>query len=176
MRTLAPWPSTAPLGLPVVPEVKMMSEASSSAQSGAAACHLRTVRVGGPGGELGERRAPGPRRSLQYHDLLEGFESGHVGQQLHQVGAEHVGHGEEQASSRGPQDVTGLLSAVPGVQRHQHGADGVDGEARDHPFDRFGSPQGDAIATLDPAGHQRARHMLDSFGQVPERESGPPRL
>ena len=134
----------------------MMSEASSLAHGGPAACHLRTVRVGGPGVELGEGRAPRSRRSLQHHDLLEGFESGHVGQQRHQVGAEQVGHGEEQARPRGAQDVARFLAAVSGVERHQHGTDRVDGEARDHPCGAVGCPEGHAVAALDAA-RPRAR-------------------
>ena len=141
---------------------------------GPAACHLPPVRVGGPGGELGERRAPRPRRSVQHHDLLEGLEPGHVGQQRHQVGAEQVGHGEEQAGPRGAQHVAGLLAAVSGVERHQHGTDGVDGEAGDHPCGAVGGPQGHAVAALDAARHERARHVVDAFGQVPEREPGRP--
>ena len=141
---------------------------------GQAACHLLTVGVGRPGLELGEGRAPRPRRSLQHHDLFEGFEGGLVGQQRHQVGAEQVGHGEEQARPGGTQDVARLLAAVSGVERHQHRTDGVDGETRDHPCGTVGCPQGHAVAPLDAARHERARHGVDAFGHVPKREPGRP--
>ena len=139
-----------------------------------AACHLPTVRVGGSGVELGECRGPRSRRSVQHHDLLEGFESGHVGQQRHEVGAEQVRHGEEQARPRGAQDVARFLAAVPGVERHQHRTDRVDGETRDHPGGAVGCPDGHAVAALDAAADERAGHEVDAFGQVSEREPDRP--
>ena len=67
--------------------------------------------------------------------------------------------------------MTGLLSAVSSVQGHQDRADGIDGEARDHPFRGVGSPQGHAISGLDPTAHQRARHAVHSGGQLAKRKS-----
>ncbi len=142
-----------------------------SSKGRAAACHLLDMYVAGAGRKLSDGRALGPCRSVQYHDLLERFESRLVGKQVHQVGAEHVRHGEEQAGSRGSQDMTSLLSAVSSVQGHQDRADGIDGEACDHPFRGVGGPQGHAISRLDPTAHQSARHPVHSFGQLAKRKT-----
>ena len=152
----------------------MMSEASCSVTAVLRRATSRPSRAGTPGVELGEGRGARSRGSVQHDDLLEGFESGHVGQQRHQVGTEQVGHGEQQARPRGAQDVSRLLAPIAGVERHQHGSDRVDGEARDHPGGAVGCPDGHAVAGLDPAPHERAGHEVDAFGQVPEGEPDRP--
>ena len=70
--------------------------------------------------------------------------------------------------------MTCFLAAVSGIQRHQHGADGVDGEAGDHPFGAVGGPQGHPISGLDATPHQCARHLVHSFGQLTKGKSSRP--
>ena len=149
----------------------MMSEASSPPRAARRRATSGLMCVAASSRELGDGCALGPCWSVQDHDFLEGFESRHVGKQLHEVGTEQVGHGEEQTSSRGSQDVPGLLSAVAGIQRHQHRTDGIDGEAGDHPVGAVGGPQGHAISGLDPTAHERPRHLVHSFGQLAKRKS-----
>ena len=152
----------------------MMSEASSALRAARRRATSGRCCVGGSGRELGDGRAPRTRWSLQHHDLLKGFESGHAGKQLHEVGTEQVGHGEEKAGARRAQDVASFLSAVSGIQRYQHCADGVDGEAGDHPFGAVGGPQGHAISGLDTTPHKCARHLVHSFGQLTKGKSSRP--
>ena len=55
---------------------------------------------------------------------------------------------------RRAQDVRRLLPAIAGVQRDQHRADGVDGEAGDDPRRAVGRPERHPVALLHAAGHE----------------------
>ena len=67
--------------------------------------------------------------------------------------------------------MSGLLATVASVQGHQDRADGIDSEARDHPFSGVRSPQGHAISGFDPTPDQRSRHVVHSCGELAKRKS-----
>ena len=131
-----------PLGLPVVPDVKMMSEASSPPRaerrratswpcaSRARALNSATVVQSG--------RVGPSKTTISWRDSSPGTSASSSTRSEPSMSVTV----KSRRARRGSQDMTGLLSAVSSVQGHQDRADGIDGEARDHPFRQCWEPTG----------------------------------
>ena len=185
MRRVWPWVVMAPLGLPVVPEVKTRSErsppvidavrpAATSAEQ--APPSWRKTSHSTTGSPLARRRPGCGLVGAQDHHPLE---VGHrlpgrhrLVEQARVVGAEEALHGEEHPGPGLAQDVGGLGPLEPGVQRHEHGAGAHRAQGGDHPLGAVRRPDGHPVATVDPVGHDGPGGRGHLLGQLVEGQPG----
>ena len=83
---------------------------------------------------------------------------GHA-QELDVVGVEEVGDGEEELRAGPVEDVRGLGTLEPRVERHDHAPGRVDAERGVHPLGGVRRPDRDAVAGLHAARDQRTRQV-----------------
>ena len=126
------------------------------------------VDLAGPFEEVGPRRRAVARGAPQHDDLVErgGFAGG--AQQGDVVGVEEVGDREEDAGSRGAQDVGGFVALEPGVERHDHRARPVHRAGGHDPLVDVRRPDRDPVTRLDAGGDQRGGGLVDPCEEVAE--------
>jgi hypothetical protein len=154
-RRVRPWVMTTPLGRPVVPEVKRMSDGSSGPSPGPRS--PRPARVGGPTQEPPTTRcrrvpAPGHHDGRQVGQLATsgGPQHGDV------VGVEEVGDRDQHlglGSAQGCRPLRRPLKRVlMGTSTHPAMRQAEQGH---HPLDAVERPDGHPVAGLDAGRHQR---------------------
>ena len=154
--SVRPCVMTTPLGTPVVPDVKRMSDGSSGPERGAAAPDV------GQGLRRRARHEVAPRHGavgclpLGHDNGLEGrqgdagaCEHGHV------VGAQEVGDGHEHAGPAPGEDVRRLGALEARVHRDEDRARGEEAERGDDPLGAVPAPDRHTITGLDPGLDQR---------------------
>jgi hypothetical protein len=131
--------STTPFGLPVLPEVYRIAAMSASIA----------------------RRQPGLRRGAAHQHRAQVRAARQRGVQLRQA----LGGGDQHPHVAVGQDVRHLLGLEQRIDRDEHGAGQACSEHRRHVLDALVEVDGDALATPDAAGNQRAGGLLDRAGQ-----------
>ena len=84
------------------------------------------------------------------------------------VVAEEAVDGDEHAGAAAVEEVGRLGALVPGVDRHDHAAGGLQAEHGDDPLPHVGRPDRHAVARLEPGGDERAAGVDDRVAELPE--------
>ena len=172
--------AAAPLGWPVVPEVKMRSETSSGCTAAARAadtagstsspaCKKASRPVGrdrGPGGRVARLLAFVAQQNdaCQVAGVLTG-QHGRV------VEAQKAPHGHQRGGAGVADDVRRLAALEPRVERHDHRTGAQQSQRRQHPLGAIGCPQGGPLPRPDAGCDETAGEAVDLLGQLREREA-----
>ena len=173
VRSDCAWVAAAPLGCPVVPDVKMRSETSSGCYGGGACRRL---------GRIDTLASPEERAQFRHWHRAGAVGAGPVvvaqkddagqvggvlsGQQGRVVGAQEAADGHERRDSGVANDVRRLPALEARVQGHQHSTGPQEPECRQHPFGAIGRPHGHAVPGTEPGGQEAAGVAVDLLGQL----------
>ena len=166
------WVVAAPLGYPVVPEVKIRSETSSGWTSAALAAVVegmtdcpaaRNSRSPTTGTRDGWRARRGGLCAVSQED--DPTQRAYVLflQQRGVVGAQEAADRDQGLCAGAAHDVGGLTALESCVQRDQDRATPQQAKRRKHPLGAVGRPDGDPVTGLDPRRHEGpgvAVHLL----------------
>ena len=167
--------AAAPLGRPVVPEVKMRSETSSGSTAAArAAVTPASTRLAGlEEGRQARHRPPVCARARTRRGTLVAQEdrarqvAGVLArQQARVVGAQEPAHRDEGRRARVAHDVGRLTTLEPGVERHEHRTGPQEPERGEHPLGAVGRPHGHPVPRPDPGRNEAAGIAVDLLGQL----------
>ena len=172
VRSDCAWVAAAPLGWPVVPEVKMRSERSSGCTAAA-----RAALVAGSTASPAARNASSPvngTAATEVGRLTVVAQEQHAGQVAgvmavehgRVVGAQEAPHRHQGRGAGVADDVRRLSALEPGVQRDEHGAGAQQAEGGQHPLGTVGRPHGGPVPGADAGGHEAAGVAIDLLGQL----------
>ena len=186
----------APLGWPVVPEVKMRSETSSGCTRRGPGRGHGGLDAGRPRRGSRPDRRPAPRQTPRWpsppssrNRTMRPQRAGVLPRQHGRVvDAQEPAHREEGRRARVAEDVSRLAALEARVQRHQHRAGPQRAQRGEHPLGAVGRPDGHAVARPDTGRHEAAGVAVDLGGQLRvgeaharrrpaprSRRAGPPR-
>ena len=115
---------------------------------------------------VGQPTMPAGASPRNDDDLLERRGSGPAREERDVVVAEEAVDAEEDPSPAPAEDVRGLVTLEPGVERHEHGAGRQQAEGGDDPLLDVGCPDGDPIPRLDARRHGRTGRHLHGLAQL----------
>ena len=170
-RMLAEWNSIAPLGRPVVPDVKSTSHRSSGCTAAARASASCRETSCAASKEVAERHAPRRHGTAQHDRLTDALAAGCVGEEVDVIRAQEVGHREQPGGLHDPDRVARLVALEAGVQRGHDAADGLARERGHRPLPAVGRPDRDTLAGLHTRCDHRPGGVADLRDELCERPS-----
>ena len=183
VRSVCAWVAAAPLGWPVVPEVKMRSETSPGSDLGGpgrghrgldAVARRAGIRPARPPASPAARRCPRHALVAQQDDAAE--PSGVLPRQHGRVvGAQEAAHGDERRHAGVADDVGRLAALEARVQRHEHGTGPQEAERGQHPLGAVGRPDGHPVPRPDAGRDEAAGVAVDLGRQLARRSGAAPR-